>query len=405
MEQFIYHYIPNVWRIVMNIELSRRLDHFETGIFASINEKKAALEKEGKKLYNLFVGTPDFEVSQDVIEALVNSVRVPKNWHYQLRDIPELLEAVKSYYKRRFGVDIELDEITSVNGSQEGIAHVGMALCNPEDVVLLPNPGYPVFEVGAYFGNARQYFYELKEENDFLPDLKAIPKDILKQAKYMMVSYPYNPVCAVAPDSFYKELIEFAKENNIIIVHDNAYSDIIFDGETGGSFLQFEGAKDVGVEFFSLSKSFNLTGSRVAFMIGNKKIVDALKLLRSQYDFGMFKPIQEAAIVALNTKREDTLAQCKKYEERRDALCSGLRRIGWNVRDSKGTMFAWAKIPPKFKTSREFCMELMDKAGVVCTPGDAFGSMGEGYVRFALVLPVEEINEMIEVIDKSGVLK
>ena len=176
------------------------------------------------------------------------------------------------------------------------------------------------------------------------------------------------------------DLIKFAKENNIIIVHDNAYSDIIFDGKTGGSFLQFEGAKDVGVEFFSLSKSFNLTGSRVAFMIGNKKIVDALKLLRSQYDFGMFKPIQEAAIVALNTKREDTLAQCKKYEERRDALCSGLRRIGWNVRDSKGTMFAWAKIPPKFKTSREFCMELMDKAGVVCTPGDAFGSMGEGYV-------------------------
>lgn len=221
----------------------------------------------------------------------------------------------------------------------------------------------------------------------------------------MMVSYPYNPVCAVAPERFYEELIAFAKKNDIIIVHDNAYSDIIYDGKVGGSFLAYEGAKEVGVEFFSLSKSFNMTGARVSFVVGNKKIVDAMKLLRSQYDFGMFLPIQKAAIAALTGPLDGVKEQCKKYEERRNALCQGLRSIGWDMRDSEGTMFAWAKIPKGFSSSQEFCMKLMEETGVICTPGDAFGSMGEGYVRFALVLPVEEIKEVIRVIDESGLLK
>lgn len=221
----------------------------------------------------------------------------------------------------------------------------------------------------------------------------------------MLVSYPYNPVCAIAPREFYEELVAFAKKHNIIIIHDNAYSDIIYDGVYGGSFLEIPGAKEVGVEFFSLSKSFNLTGARVSFMLGNKKIVDALKLLRSQYDFGMFLPIQKAAIAALKGPKEAVKEQCRKYQERRDALCSGLRSLGWQVKDSKGTMFVWAKIPEGFASSQEFCLALMEKAGVICTPGHAFGSMGEGYVRFALVLPVEEIQEMLGVIKESGVLE
>lgn len=389
----------------MNIETSKRLQHFQTGIFAALNEKKDVLVKSGKKVYNLSVGTPDFPVADHVKQALVNAAGNPDNFHYALRDMPELLEAVRTYYQKRFGVNISTDEITSVNGSQEGIAHIGMALCNPDDVVLLPNPGYPVFEVGAYFGYAKQYFYDLKEENNFLPKFEDIPEDVAQKAKYIMVSYPYNPVCAVATKEFYEELIAFAQKYNIIIVHDNAYSDIIYDGVYGGSFLEYPKAKELGVELFSLSKSFNLTGARVSFVIGNKQIIDAIKLLRSQYDFGMFLPIQHAAIAALTGPLDGVKAQCVQYQKRRDALCRGLRSIGWDIRDSEGTMFAWARIPAGFQSSQEFCIELMEKTGVICTPGDAFGSMGEGYVRFALVLPVDVINEMISVIDQSGILK
>lgn len=389
----------------MEINVSKRLDQFQTGIFSALNEKKEEYMKTGKKMYNLFVGTPDFEIPKHIQDAFIESSKNPDNFHYSLRDIPELTKAVKDYYSSRYGVSVEENEITSVNGSQEGIAHIGMAISDPGDYVLLPNPGYPVFEVSALLADATPYFYELKEENDFLPKLDEIPDDILKKTKYMIISYPYNPVCAIAPSSFYEEVISFAKKNNIIIIHDNAYSDIIYDDVYGGSFLSYEGAKEVGVEFFSLSKSFNLTGARVSFIVGNKKIVDAMKLLRSQYDFGMFIPTQHAAIAALTGPLDVVKQQCNLYEQRRDALCKGLTSIGWKVSDSKGTMFAWAKIPEKFSSSSEFCMELLEKTGVLCTPGSAFGTMGEGYVRFALVLPVEEINAMIVDIDKSGILK
>lgn len=388
----------------MEIKTAKRLDHFQTGIFAALNEKKEEFEKSGRKVYNFSVGTPDFPVFPHIQEALMEAAKDPDNFHYSLQDLPEMLEAVKDYYKDRFHVEVSTEEITSVNGSQEGVAHIGMALCDPGDVVLLPNPGYPVFEVGAYLGAAELYFYELREENDFLPDLKAIPEDVAKKAKYMMVSYPYNPVCAVAPKEFYEELIAFAKKYEIMIIHDNAYSDIIYDGAYGGSFLEYEGAKEVGVEFFSLSKTFNMTGARVSYVVGNKKIVDALKLLRSQYDFGMFLPIQHAAIVALRGPRDGVKEQCEKYQKRRDALCGGLRDIEWEVRDSKGTMFAWVKLPSKYTSSQQFCMELLEKTGVLCTPGVAFGTMGEGYVRFALVLSVEEIKEALKKIKESGMI-
>ena len=389
----------------MEIHTASRLNHFQTGIFTALDEKKEEFLKTGRKMYNLFIGTPDFPVAPHIQEALIESAKDPENWHYSLRDTPEMLEAVKQYYKNRFHVDIETDEIMSVSGSQEGVAHLGLALCDPGDIVLLPNPGYPVFEVGAYLGDAQLYFYDLKEENDFLPRFDEIPEEVAEKAKYIMVSYPYNPVCAVAPSSFYEELIAFARRHNIIIVHDNAYSDIIYDGAYGGSFLNYPGAKEIGIEFFSLSKSFNLTGARISYVIGNKQIIDAMKLLRSQYDFGMFYPIQKAAVAALTGPLDGVKEQCRKYQERRDTLCHGLRRIGWNVADSKGTMFAWVRIPKGFSSSQEFCMELLEKTGVLCTPGSAFGSCGEGYVRFALVLPPAELEEMIDVIDRSGILK
>lgn len=385
--------------------LSKRLEHFKTGIFAELTYKRNELLKKGRKVYNLYVGTPDFHISNEIMDALCQAASDPENYKYSLIDSPQLLQAVKEYYVDRYGVEISVDEVCSVNGSQDGIGHLGLALADAGDVVLLPDPGYPVFEAGAFLSGAEVYYYPLKKENNFLPDMTEIPEDILKKVKYMILSYPSNPCGAVANKEMYVEIISYAKKYGFYIINDNAYSDIIFDEVEGFSFLSIEGAREVGVEFFSLSKSFNTTGARISFCIGNKQIVDALKVIRSQYDFGMFMPIQKAAIAALKSDRSFVKAQCREYQMRRDALCGGLRRIGWDVPDSKGTMFVWAPIPENFKTTREFWEELMEKTGVVCTPGTAFGPMGEGYVRFALVLPKEELEEVVEVIDKSNILK
>ncbi|MBQ8541021.1 MAG: aminotransferase class I/II-fold pyridoxal phosphate-dependent enzyme [Clostridia bacterium] len=364
------------------------------------------MEAKGRKVVNFSIGTPDFTAPDEVVEALVNGASKPETYGYTLTEIPALKEALCKYYKKRFNCDIYPDEITATNGSQEGIGHLAMALCDEGDIALLPNPGYPIFSAGAYLGGAEEYYYSVVEENNYLPKLDEIPEDILKRAKYIIVSYPSNPVCAIAPNEFYDELIAWAKKHNIIVVHDNAYSDIIYDGNTAGSFLSHEGAKDVGIEFFSLSKSFNLTGARVSFAIGNKEVVAAIKKLRSQYDFGIFRPIQEAAVKALSVDYTLFLEeQRKKYQERRDALCEGLSSIGWEVPKSKGTMFAWMPIPKKFSSSEAFCFELLEKTGVLCTPGSAFGTLGEGYVRFALTKTVEETQIAIKMIDESGILK
>lgn len=382
-----------------------RLDHFQTGIFAELNELKNQVEAEGKRVYNLSVGTPDFEPPQHVIQAVREAAGKPENYKYSLQDLPELLTAVSDYYKSRFGVEIAPDCITGVHGTQEGMGHLGMALLDPEDVVLLPNPGYPIFEAGAYLSGAHMEFYELREENQFLPVLSEIPEEVAKKAKLMVLSYPYNPVCRTAPREFYEEVVAFAKKYDIFVVHDNAYSDIIYDGRSGESFLSIPGAMEIGAEFFSLSKSFNITGARVSFLLGRKDAVDALKLLRSQYDFGTFLPIQYGAIAALTGSRDFVKQQCAEYQKRRDALCGGFRKIGWNVPDSEGTMFVWAPVPKGYGSSREFCAAMLKQAGVLCTPGDAFGSKGEGYVRFALVMPVEELEAVVEAVDRSGVLK
>lgn len=383
---------------------AKRLKHFQTGIFAELNDKKDEMEQQGKHIYNLSVGTPDFEPPKHIMDAVLEAASKPENYKYSLRDIPELLDAVSGYYKKRFGVDIAPDCITGVHGTQEGMGHVGMALLDEGDLVLLPNPGYPIFEAGSYLSGADMYFYDLKEENDFLPVLSDIPEEIAKKAKLMIVSYPYNPVCRTAPRSFYEELVAFAKKYNIFVIHDNAYSDIIYDGKVGESFLSVPGAMEIGAEFFSLSKSFNVTGARVSFFLGRKDAVDALKLLRSQFDFGTFLPIQYGAIAALNGSNEFVKKQCAEYQKRRDALCGGFRSIGWNVPDSQGTMFVWAPVPEGYASSREFCMTMVECAGVLCTPGDAFGTGGEGYVRFALVMPPEELAKVVQAVDESGIL-
>ena len=389
----------------MDIHFSDMVNNIQPGIFGALNEKKEELLRAGRKVYNLSVGTPDFKPATHVMRAMEEACSKAENYKYSLADLPELLEAVQYRYEKRFGVHVETDEIMSVYGSQEAMAHIGLTLCNPGDLILVPNPGYPMFEMSGIMAHAEIGYYTIEEKNGYLPDLDSIPEETRKRAKYMIVSYPLNPVCVCAPDDFYEKLIRFAKENNIVILHDNAYSDITFTEKPGRSFLSFEGAKDVGVEFYSLSKSYNLTGARISFVVGNKEIISKFRLLRSQIDYGIFYPVQYAAIAALTGPDDFIEEQRRKYGARNRVLCGGLRRIGWNVPDSQGTMFVWAKIPEGYESSADFCMKLMERTGVIVTPGSAFGSNGEGYVRMALVVDEEMINEILQVLDESGIFR
>ena len=385
---------------------AKRLDHFQEGIFAAIDHKVVAYQQQGREVFNLSIGTPDFAPPEQVMHVLSEAAKRPENYRYTLRDYPELRHAVADYYASRYGAQIDPEtELLAVHGTQEGMGHLGMALCSPGDVVLLPNPGYPVFEAGAYFGEAEIQYYPMLRENHFLPRLEEIPEETWKRTKYIVTSYPSNPTGAIAPRAFYEELIGYARRYDFYIINDNAYSDIVFSEESGFSFLSIPGAKEVGAEFFSLSKSFNLTGARLSFFIGKRELVAALNLLRSQLDFGVFLPLQLAAIEALRVPRDYVLAQCEEYRRRRDALCGGLREVGWPVEDSAGTMFVFAKLPERWSgRSAAFCEALLDASGVVCTPGAAFGSLGEGYVRFALVRPAEELASIARRIGESGLL-
>ncbi len=367
------------------MQASQRLDRFGAEVFASLNNKLLALKAQGKTIYNMSVGTPDFKPYGHVVEALTQAAQDPEMWKYALRDLPELKQAVCDYYERRFGVSgITPSMVQSCNGTQEGVGHLGLALLDPGDTILVPDPCYPVFEAGAKIADAKLEYYPLVAEHNYLPYVAGIDPEVADRAKYMIVSLPANPVGSVGTPEVYEEIIAFAREHDLLIVHDNAYSDIVFDGEPGGSFLQYPGALEVGVEFFSLSKSFNVTGARIGFLVGREDVVSAFAKLRGQIDFGMFFPIQKAAIACLNGPRDEVEAQRLKYQERRDALCDGLEGLGWERPNAHGSMFVWAKLPGGRTDSMAFCEELMEKAGVVVTPGASFGPSGEGHVRMAL---------------------
>lgn len=385
------------------MQASQRLDRFGAEVFASLNNKLLALKAKGKTIYNMSVGTPDFKPYDHVVEALTQAAQDPEMWKYALCDLPELKQAVCDYYERRFGVSrITPSMVQSCNGTQEGVGHLGLALLDPGDTILVPDPCYPVFEAGAKIADAKLEYYPLVAEHNYLPYVAGIDPEVADRAKYMIVSLPANPVGSVGTPEVYEEIIAFAREHDLLIVHDNAYSDIVFDGEPGGSFLQYPGALEVGVEFFSLSKSFNVTGARIGFLVGREDVVSAFAKLRGQIDFGMFFPIQKAAIACLNGPRDEVEAQRLKYQERRDALCDGLEGLGWERPNAHGSMFVWAKLPGGRTDSMAFCEELMEKAGVVVTPGASFGPSGEGHVRMALVLPPDQIALAVEAIREAG---
>jgi LL-diaminopimelate aminotransferase len=387
------------------MEFSKRMERFGDSVFTVLKNRRSALEAQGRRVIDLSIGAPNIPPAPHVLKALTEAAAKPENYIYAIVDKPELLEAVSGWYGRRYGVELDpATEIVSVLGSQEGLSHIGLSLLNEGDVVLLPEPCYPVFADGAALAGAELHYMPLREEKNYLIDFDEIPADIARRAKLMIVSYPNNPTCALAPDSFYDDLIAFAKKWNILVIHDNAYSELVFDSEPCGSFLAHPGAKEVGVEFNSLSKTYGLAGARIGFCVGNKQVVGNLRTLKSNLDFGVFLPVQEAAIAAISGDQSCVAETRAAYKRRRDFLIRGMQELGWNITPPAGTMFVWAKIPDKFTSSEECCLELLDKAGVLVTPGSAFGALGEGYVRMALVRTEEEMQWAMDAIRESGVL-
>jgi aspartate/methionine/tyrosine aminotransferase len=376
----------------------------ESNIFNQLDEKKRELAARGVDVINLSIGTPDFQPDLHVMQAVSEAALQPDNYKYSINDTGALIGAVQNWYDRRYGVKLDADQIMTVDGSQEGIAHVSFPFIEANDLVLAPDPGYPIFTFGPQMAGAEIGLYPLYEEKGWILDFDDIPDEVADRAKMMVVSYPNNPTTAVADTAFYEKLVAFAKQHDIIILHDNAYSDLVMDGQKGISFLSIPGAMDVGIEFNSLSKTYNLTGMRVSFAVGNRDIIQKFHAFRSQIDYGMWFPAQAGAVAALNGPQEIVEANRIGYQQRRDALCGGLRRIGWHVPDSKGTMFVWAKIPDGFASSADFVLELMDKTGVICVPGESFGEMGQGYVRFALVVPPARMEEAVRRIEESKIL-
>lgn len=387
------------------MNFSKRMDNFGESVFTVMKNRRTAVEARGMEVTDLSIGAPNIPPAPHITEVLSREALKPENYLYAIVDQPELLEAVVSWYKHRYDVTITPDQITSVLGSQEGLSHIGLSILDEGDVVLLPEPCYPVFRDGCALAGADIHYMPLLEENDYIIDLDAIPAELAEKAKLMVVSYPNNPTCALAPDSFYDDLIAFAKKYDIIVIHDNAYSELVFDGNTCGSFLSHEGAMDVGVEFNSLSKTYGLAGARVGFCIGNKDVVSNLRTLKSNLDFGIFLPVQKAAVAAITGDQSCVEEVRQAYLRRRDYLVEELGKLGWHIEKPKGTMFVWAKLPPAWKSSEEFCIAMIERAGVSITPGSAFGALGEGYVRFALVRTEEEMRRAFDRIRESGVLE
>jgi LL-diaminopimelate aminotransferase len=390
---------------VFFVKYIHRNQSVDKNIFNQLEDRRQKILAAGGEVINLSVGTPDFQPDAHVMQTVSEAAQNPENYKYTLGDIPELKDAVHNWYKRRYGVSLEHNQIMSINGSQEGIAHIALPFVRPGDLVLAPDPGYPIFSFGPILAGANVGLMPLQAENNYLIDFEAIEPSVADAAEMMVVSYPNNPTTATADEEFYSRLVFFAKKHDILVVHDNAYSDLVMDGEKGISFLSVAGAMDIGIEMNSLSKTYNLTGMRTSFALGNEKIIEKFYAFRSQIDYGMFRPAQLGAIAALNGPQDIVERNRLGYQARRDALCGGLRKIGWNVPNAKATMFVWAKIPDGFTDTGAFVLELLERTGVLCVPGDSFGELGAGYVRFALVVPPERIADACRKIDESGILK
>lgn len=386
----------------MEVRLADRVKSLPPYLFASIDAMKQDALARGMEVIDLSIGDPDIPTPAHIVEAMKRAVEKPE--HHQYPSYTGMLsyrEEVADWYRRRFNVSLDpKTEVLSLIGSKEGIGHIPLAFVNPGDVVLVPSPGYPVYPVGTLFAGGESHFMPLREENAFLPDFGAIPEDILKRAVLMFLNYPNNPTAAVAPKEFFREAVALAQKYTIIICHDAAYSEVYYDGERPLSFLEVEGAKEVGIEFHSLSKTYNMTGWRLGFAVGNREVIAGLGKIKSNLDSGVFQAVQEAGIVALRTEDAVLAGLRDTFQERRDVMCEGLAGIGMEVSKPKATFYLWTKVPSGFD-STSLVAHLLEKAGVLGTPGVGFGAPGEGYIRFALTKPVERIKEAVERIKKA----
>jgi len=386
--------------MALNIDFSERLKKLPPYLFVEIDRAKREARSQGRDVIDLGIGDPDLPTPDFIIEALNKAAASGENHHYALdAGLPRLRQAIAAWYRRRFNVELNPDsEIQPLIGSKEGIAHLPLGIVNPKDKVLVPQPGYPPYLSGTIFAEGKPITLPLKSKNNFLPDLAKIRE--LKGIKLMFINYPNNPTSAVASRDFLKEIVSIAKENETIIAYDNAYSEIYFDIEKPPSILEIEGAKDVAVEFHSLSKTFNMTGWRVGWVCGNSKVVAALAKVKANVDSGIFQALQLAGITALEADDSFPNEMRRMYHERRDYLVNGLRNIGWKVEPPQATFYVWAKLPKKFNTSIEAAKAFLDQADIVITPGVGFGKDGEGYLRMALTVPKERLNQAVERIKK-----
>ena len=380
------------------MEFARKMDAFATSIFVRLEQAQTIAREAGHTIIDLSIGTPDFPPAPHIREAMVACAEDMYMYKYAIQDEPSLTDAVADWYRARYGVALERDQILGLTGSQDGLSHLPLVLMDPGDTALLPDPGYPMFHTGVRLASGETWLTPLDEASGYIPDFDAVPREVARRAKLMIISYPSNPLGRLAPEGFFERAVHFAKAHDVFILHDNAYSELTFDGKLGGSFLATPGAMDVGVELNSLSKSYNLTGARVSFALGRADVIHALMRMKSNIDYGIFRPVQRMAIAAL-TGPQDQLAELRRaYQSRRDALCGALTEQGWQVTPPEGTMFCWVRLPEAAPDAEEFALGLLRETGVTVMPGSSFGARGKRYVRFALTQPAERLRESAKLI-------
>ncbi len=375
---------------------ANRLGSLSSGIFNEMEERKKKVESSGVRVINLGVGSPDLPPAPHIIESLQHSMDNPSYYSYSLTGMSRLHESVSGWYKKRFNVDLDPEkEVLVLMGSQDGLAHVALAYIDPGDLALVPDPGYPIYSFSILLAQGEIYSLPLSIENRFLPDFQTIPPDIAAKAKMMWLNYPNNPTAVSADSNFFKSVVDFARKYDILVCHDAAYSELAFDGFKPMSFLEIPGAKEVGIEFYSLSKTYNMAGCRIGFAVGNSEVLSNLAMIKSNIDYGVFFAVQEAGIAALTGPQDCVSMTAQIYQKRRDVLVDGLNEIGWWMPKPSSSMFIWAPLPPGYSSSITFVNDLLERAGVVVIPGVAFGSRGEGYVRIALVKDEPDLLETV----------
>lgn len=377
-------------------EMAKRIKNLPPYLFAAIDRMKQEALRKGVDIINLGVGDPDLPTPPSIVERLAAAAREPENHQYpSYEGLKTFRQAAASWIENRYGVRLTPDrEVLTLIGSKEGIGHLPLAFINPGDVALIPDPAYPVYDAGTLFAGGKSYFLPLKAENNFLPDFTKIPQGVLKGARLLFLNYPNNPTSALADRSFFERVVAFAKRHHLIVCHDAAYSELYFDGRRPASFLEVKGAKDVGIEFHSLSKTFNMTGWRIGFAVGNARILEGLGKVKSNLDSGVFQAVQEAGIEAL-TRGEALIEEIRKtYQERRDLFVPGLEQLGLEVLKPRATFYVWVSVPKRFSSGR-FTARLLSEAGIVTTPGRGFGKSGEGYIRMTLTVPRERLEEAL----------